>query len=367
MNMSKKTTEWFISKANIKHKNEYTYLKSNYIGTFNLLTITCSQHGDFNQRANNHLNGQGCPKCGDLKTKNKQKTSKLDFISKAVKIHGNSYDYSNSIYINNKTKLDIICPKHGIFRQTPDNHINKLNKCPKCFGRGKLSKEDFVKKCNDVHKKKYDYSKTNFTNVNSIVSIICPIHSEFKCKPSHHMSGIGCSKCSKKHKYSNKEFIDIANDIHGNKYEYSKINYINSKTKIIITCKNHGDFIQTPTSHLNKKGCPICVESKGEIEIRKFLTNHKIDFVPQKKFNDCINIETNRKLSFDFYLPKYNMCIEYQGKQHFVPVKKWGGINALEKIKNRDLIKKIYCEKKNINLLEISYLESVNKVLEKFI
>lgn len=220
---------------------------------------------------------------------------------------------------------------------------------------------------NKIHKHKYNYSLTNYKNSYSFININCPIHGEFKCRTSHHLSGVGCSKCSNKHNYSNQEFINMANEVHGYKYDYSKTKYINAKTKIIITCKNHGDFKQTPSSHLSKKGCPICNESKGELEIRKFLTNHNIEFIPQKKFKDCINLETNRKLSFDFYLPKHNICIEYQGKQHFVSVKKWGGKNNLEKIKKRDNIKKIYCKNNNISLLEINYLENINSALSKII
>jgi hypothetical protein len=366
--MAKKlTNEEFICKANIKHKNEYTYSKCNYIGTFKTVIITCSKHGDFEQRANNHLNGQGCPICGNLKTKEKQKMGKEKFIEKSNEVHKYKFNYSLAEYRNNKTSVKIICQEHGEFKQTPDNHINKKNGCPKCCGNSKLSSEELLIKMNKVHNSKYNYSLENYKNTKSLINITCPIHGEFKCRASHHLSGIGCSKCSHKHNYSSDEFISVANKIHGNKYNYSKTKYINSKNKIIITCKNHGDFKQTPSSHLNKRGCPACKESKGELDIRIFLEIHNIEFIPQKKFKDCINNETNRLLPFDFYLPKYNMCIEYQGKQHFVSVKKWGGKNNLEKIQKRDKIKKLYCEVKNIHLLEINYLEDINTILNQII
>ena len=364
--MAKKlTTEDFIKKAKLTHKEEYDYSKSLYKGTFNELNIICRNHGQFTQRPNNHLNGQGCPECGRLKTTNKQKTTKKNFIIKSIKVHKNSYDYSKVEYVNNKTGVKIICKKHGEFKQTPDNHINKKSGCSKCAGNSNLTNYEFIKIAKEIHGDKYKYTLVDYKNSKSKIKITCPLHGEFECRASHHSSGTGCPKCSTKHSHSTEEFIEIANNVHGNKYDYHKSNYINSKNKITITCKKHGEFKQNASSHINNsRGCSICVESVGEINVRKFLTKNSIEFVSQKKFKDCINIDTNRKLSFDFYLPKHNICIEYQGKQHFVPVKKWGGKNNLEKIKKRDEIKRIYCKKNNIILLEIKYSENIDDILK---
>jgi hypothetical protein len=186
----------------------------------------------------------------------------------------------------------------------------------------------------------------------------------FEIKASHHASGVGCSKCSNKHKYTTNEFIIEASKIHGSKYSYKLSEYLNAKTKIIITCPMHGDFMQSPTSHLSGKGCPTCNESKGEKAIRNYLNKHNISFIPQHKFNDCKNI---KPLPFDFYLPDYNTCIEYQGEQHYRPIKRFGGVNAHEKLKENDNIKKEYCESHNILLIVISNINEVIYNLKKLI
>jgi hypothetical protein len=145
--------------------------------------------------------------------------------------------------------------------------------------------------------------------------------------------------------------------VHENKYNYNSCNYINSKTKIIITCPKHGEFIQTPSSHLSGKGCPFCKESKGEKKIRLFLKKYKIKFTSQKTFKNCKNI---RMLPFDFYIPQYNMCIEFNGEQHYRPVKYFGGEENYEKTKNNDKIKNKYCIDNNIILIIINNINEID-------
>ena len=149
------------------------------------------------------------------------------------------------------------------------------------------------------------------------VIIICPIHGKFSQTPEHHLHGEGCPKCVKI-KYVNKlrsckeKIIEKCKEIHHNKYTYEFVEYVDDKSKIIITCPLHGNFTQKVNNHLNGQGCPICRLSKGETKIKKFLEDNKINFTPQKQFSDC---RYKRKLPFDFYLPDYNCCIEYQGEQ----------------------------------------------------
>jgi hypothetical protein len=131
--------------------------------------------------------------------------------------------------------------------------------------------------------------------------------------------------------------------------------------------------MQTGDSHIQGKGCPICKESSGEKTIRMWLIENQINFLPQYKFDKCVNKETNRKLPFDFYLPDFNTCIEYQGKQHFSP--KYGGFGAsidktlvnFNKLQNNDKIKFDFCNNNNIKLLTISFLENIIKKLENLI
>ena len=157
------------------------------------------------------------------------------------------------------------------------------------------------------------------------------------------------------------KFIEKAINKHGNKYDYSLVEYRNNSEKIDIICPIHNRFKQIPNNHLNGNGCPLCKESKGERKIRLFLKENNINFIPQYKFNDCKNILS---LPFDFYLPEHNICVEYNGRQHYEPIKLWGGINNLIEIKKRDKIKMEYCKNNNIPLIIIKYnSKNLNKLI----
>jgi very-short-patch-repair endonuclease len=217
-----------------------------------------------------------------------------------------------------------------------------------------------INEFNIVHHNKYDYSLVEYINNKTKVNIICPIHGIFKQTPSHHLKGHGCSKCTNNYNYSTDEYIKEAYEKHGNKYDYSLVEYINNKTNIIIICKIHGNFKQIPSHHLNGCGCPICNLSKGEKEIKKFLDDNNIKYVNQKIFEDC---KYERSLPFDFYLIDYNICIEFDGEQHYKINEFFGGENGLN-IRNRnDKIKTEYCFNNNIHLLRIKYNDNIKKIL----
>jgi hypothetical protein len=198
-----------------------------------------------------------------------------EFIKKAESIHNNKYDYSLVNYKNNNTKIKIICPKHGEFKQQPGSHL--LGKgCKKCsyltIGSALQSNtKDFIEKANKVHNNKYDYSLVNYITAEKKVKIICPIHGEFIQLPSGHLSGRGCSKCSrikggKLRKSTTEEWIKKAQKVHGNRYDYSKVNYIASSEKIIIICKKHGEFKQISNAHLQGQNCPKCRKIKNNLQ-----------------------------------------------------------------------------------------------------
>jgi very-short-patch-repair endonuclease len=282
----------------------------------------------------------------------KRKTTE-EFIKEAKIIHGDKYDYSISKYINKRTKIKYICPKHGIIEQIPYNHT-KGHGCYKCFNNGKNTKEIFIEKSNKIHNNKYDYSLVMYKNAHKKIKIICKEHGIFKQRPNDHLSGYGCIKCSGRYR-KNDEFIVNSNIIHNNKYDYSLIKYKNNKTKVKIICPIHGVFKQRPDNHLHN-GCPNCKESTNEKIIRLYLKENNIKYLTQKTFVDCKNIF---KLPFDFYLPDYNTCIEYDGKQHYEPINYFGGLKTFKKIQHRDKIKDKYCKENNICLLRIKYDEDI--------
>src|ERR1700722_3859227 len=157
--MNVKNTTSFIQKAGILHKNKYTYTKSIYVDKNTKLIINCSIHGEFLQTPCSHLRGKGCRKCADFDRKLKFTWSLTDFITKANKIHNNTYRYINSNYINQYTSIIITCLIHGDFMQLPLNHLAGRG-CPKCFGTVKKTLEEFIEKSISIHKNIYTYSKS---------------------------------------------------------------------------------------------------------------------------------------------------------------------------------------------------------------
>lgn len=201
----KLTKEEFIKKANEKHNGKYDYYKVGYVNSATKVCIICPkpEHGEFWQTPNSHLRGCGCPKCKGDKTRERCISTKEIFIEKACKKHDNKYDYSKVYYVNNITKVCIICPEHGEFEQTPKTHLKGCG-CQKCghnaTSKSKRStKKDFIKKAREVHGDKYYYSKVDYVNNRTKVCIICPEHDEFWQTPDTHARGIGCPKCSGKY------------------------------------------------------------------------------------------------------------------------------------------------------------------------
>lgn len=225
-----------------------------------------------------------------------------EFISKSIEKHGDKFNYSLVKFINTKTKVILICKYHGEFLQNPNNHLNGQG-CFKCSNDHKRDcLERFVYKSNLIHGNKYDYSFTNYINSRTNVNIICPEHGNFKQIPNAHLNGNGCPGCCNSLKIDTDEFIKRAKLKHSNKYDYSSTVYINSKTNIIITCKEHGDFIQVPSNHLCGNGCPKCGSLYG---------------VKENKWLDSLLVKERQfrigKYVVDGYDPIKNTIYEFNG------------------------------------------------------
>ena len=247
--MSKKfTKEEFILKAKVKHNNKYDYSLIEYKDSYSKIKIICPFHGVFEQEANSHLRGSGCKICRNKKLSDKRSFNTNDFINKSSYIHNNFYDYSLVNYVNNKSKIIIICPVHGRFEQIPKNHLN---------GHG-------CKKCGDLR------TGSNLTHGGEL-------------------------------------FVKNANNIHNNKYDYSLTEYKNSQTKVNIICEEHGIFEQYPGNHIHKKqGCPLCIEygfSKAEREVSDFISYYT-NVILNAKLNNC---------EFDILCNRENLAIEFNG------------------------------------------------------
>jgi len=286
-----------------------------------------------------------------------------EFIIKANEIHGEIYDYSSVIYKNTRTKVKIICKKHGEFKQSPTAHLNQKQGCPICSGQVLYTTDVFIRKANKVHDKKYNYSLVKYINNKSIIKIICPIHGEFLQRPDSHLRGIGCKKCDWDNKRLNKkDFIKRSKKIHDDYYDYSLVEYIQIHQKVKIKCPEHGIFNQEPNSHLRGVGCPKCNEIKSEKLISEILTNNNVVFFKEKQFEGC----NNRNLPFDFYLPGYGVCIEFDGEQHHKPIEFFGGEKYFKEIQKKDKIKNNFCKDNKIDLFRISYKDNIEEKLDYF-
>lgn len=182
------------------------------------------------------------------------------FIEKSRKRHGDKYDYSKVQYVDSLTKVCIVCPEHGEFWQTPQGHVRGYE-CPECAKKrqGKRSNVDeFIAKAKEVHGEKYDYSKVNYVNAMTKVTIICPTHGEFEMIPMNHIMGQGCPKCHGRG-LTQEEVIERFKEVHGDKYDYSQVVFTKMHEKVKIICPKHGEFYQTPAKHYShKQGCPKC-------------------------------------------------------------------------------------------------------------
>jgi hypothetical protein len=301
--------EKFIEICNKVHNNKYDYsfLEQNDIKTRDIIKIKCEEHGEFKQKAWTHKTGGGCRKCHNESISKKIGNGLDLFIKKSKEVHGDRYDYSEVDYINNNTPVKIKCKEHCIFYQTPRTHIFRKSGCVKCK---RVTKDDIVNRSIKLHNNKYKYSNFEYNDENTV------------------------------------------NDI------------------IKVECPIHGEFTQIIKSHLSGAGCPYCRESRGEKFIESiFIKNGLIkgvDYIRQYKFKDCKN---KLPLPFDFFLPKINVCVEYDGDQHNRIVSFFGGFKEYEKRKINDKIKDDFCLKNNINLTRISGLnyKEIEKTLIKII
>lgn len=284
--MKKLSIEQFIEKATTIHGNAYDYSKSVYVRWDVPVEIICYTHGSFTQTPNSHLSGRKCINCVRRASPIlfKRKTTE-QFIVDARRVHGNTYNYELVDYSNAHGYVEIVCPKHGIFKKSGTHHLAGQG-CPICkdssvkldsknrtkvkqVRKKKLRKkttEQFIIEAAAVHNDKYDYTNTIYEGTHKPVYIICKMHGEIKTTPKRHLGGSGCKHCFNDSRTKTLEiFKKESNITHNNKYDYSEFNYINSKIKGTVICNIHGRFMQTPNQHLYY-GCRKCNSIGGYCE-----------------------------------------------------------------------------------------------------
>lgn len=270
----------FIENAVKIHGDLFDYSKSNYISAKIKIIITCkiSDHGDFEQTPDRHLNSNGCQKCTKIIAGLSRRLTHAQFLQKAADVHGDIYDYSKTKYEKSDVQITIICPIHNEFKQTPNAHLcgRGCNKCAIQLNSNKQRKtfEQFIQEARSKHGDKFDYSEVVYINTNTHITIKCPTHGTFTQTPIDHISSMfGCKKCADINKgllcrSNTDDFIGKSIIIHGDKYDYSKVEYVTNDLHVIIMCKIHKDFEQLPAVHLRGNGCPLCANKNNGDKLR---------------------------------------------------------------------------------------------------
>lgn len=427
------TTEEFIEKAKQIHSDLYDYSSVLYISSHTKVIIICRKHGQFQQTPNGHLGKKaGCRKCSNEKCSNRQRSNTDDFIKKSIIIWGERWDYSLVEYTDASTHVDILCKVdgHGVFKQTPNGHLSHRNGCMKCLD-WVTNTEDFITKSRTIHRDLYDYQHTQYINGVLKVKIGCSIHGIFEQRPNNHLSGEGCDKCARRMWiFSTEDFIRESKKVHGDDYEYTESIFTKMSEPLIITCKIHGNFLQSPSNHItHSQGCNECGKIKRMISRRKsldefieeakirhsiisfdysritqetyvdrntpveigclrcneyfkqkpydhlsgsgclvcinktehiiyiFLSGHGFAVTNQKSFDDCRNV---RPLPFDKFLEEYNILLEIDGDQHFSIVPRWHKKISLLERQETDFKKMNYALKNGFTIIRIYQTDVIN-------
>lgn len=348
------STDYIIKKCQYIYGDKYDYSKVEYKGGSSRtekIEIICPTHGSFFKFIDKICKRDcGCPKCAkEEKMLNDVVSNAKKFIEKSKNKFGDRFDYSEVVYVNSQTPVTLICKEHGIrFSTTPSNHFtSRFGGCKECYNkyveslkslnkpkkpklteeerkerRSESEKKHFIKKAIKKFGDRFDYSEVMYVDYNTLVNIIDKEENNeiFSIKPCNFLK----SKNGRPDKFhmgkrlTTEEFIERAKKIHGNKYDYSKVNYKADKIKVCIICPKHGEFLQTPHNHLNSIrngcGCPKCshMVSKLEENVINKLTEENINFKTQ-----YINKNLFGKMRGDFFIKSYNVMIECQGVQHF--------------------------------------------------
>jgi len=406
--MKRLKLEDFINKCKEKHDNRYDYSCVDYINISTKIKIICKEHGEFNQIAKNHKDGQGCPSCygdlniskfdfikkygreeydyslieeplrikGSIKIMDKRtgltyiqladhhkrniKPSKIEsnsLVKKLKQIHNDGFNYlieKETYYSTDKIKI--------INKKTKDEFYYRVDRHLSGMKPNKVTLNYFLIKSKEIHGDKYDYSliKSIKGSSNKKVEIICKDHGLFTQRISNHMNlGDGCPKCVGVGKWNTELLISEFKKVHSDKFDYSNVKFENVDKKVEIICKEHGRFRQGIHKHLSGQGCRFCESSsKGEDYVKMWLDEMNLNYNRQHSFDTCRYVN---KLSFDFYLPDHNICIEFDGKQHFKSIDWFGGDKEFIKNKERDKVKDDWCVNNNVGLLRIKY-NQVNKI-----
>lgn len=328
------------------------------------ITVTCPKHGQFEITARHHLNGHRCKLCAIEENSKRKLIDKKELIEQFNKKFGNKYDYSkvqDSLYLTDR--IIVTCPKHGDFEVIARLHLQGVG-CPKCLNRNKTT-ESFINELKEIYNNEFDYSKVNYINNKTKVCLIChkkdkngQEHGEWWVRPNDLLTKKRmCEKCANeyigwKRKHTFEQIVELGRNKHCNFYSYKKDkNKYGNNDSLTCICPKHGEFKTTVALHICGGGtCPRCKQSRLERNTMLILDALNIEYVMQYKQDWLKHLNS---LYVDFYLPKYNIAIECQGEQHFKSVRYFGGEKEFQKIIDRDKMKKQLCEEHGIKVFYV--------------
>lgn len=280
----------FVEKARKVHGNLYDYSKVVYKNNSTKVCIIDPEYGEFLMAPDDHLNGQNHPKRAYKHRAESTRSNTEEFIEKARRVHGTLYDYTKVEYETAHTPVCIIDPEYGEFWQTPNDHLSGKGN----YHRGnaasskkqRLSLNDFITRAREVHGDTYDYSEVDYKNYEDKVKIIDPEHGAFWQKPGNHLSGNGHparwnKRRSLARRLTTEEFVAKAREVHGDTYDYSRVEYVTSHSLVEIVDQDYGSFWMSPNNHLAGQNHPkrACINpSKPEIKLRDWLDDVGVDY-----------------------------------------------------------------------------------------
>lgn len=360
----KKTHEEYVVEAN--NINPNIEVVGQYVNAKTPISHKCLMHDmEWMASPTNILNGKGCPKCANEKRHKAMSGTHEEYVKEVERINRDIIVLG--IYVNARTPILHKCKIDEYEWVTSPDHILRGHGCPKCVGNIKKTHKEYVQELSSINPNIEVIG--NYINASTPIEHKCLIHNiEWKIRPNDALYGKGCPFCGieKSGSFRLKTHAQYVEELKmANKNIIAIESYNGANTPILHKCLIDGcEWCATPHNILCGTGCPRCNESKGEKIIRKWLTEHNIEYNSQKRFNDCCD---KIPLPFDFYLPSYNCCIEYDGIQHYEPIEYFGGKKSLEYTKKHDKIKNDYCANNDIKLLRIPYYKNAEEELNNFL
>ena len=311
------------------------------------------------------MHGHGCEECKKEKIRLKRQKTTEEYIKELKNI--NPHIKVLEKYIDNRTAILHKCEKHNIqWRPTPLTVLRGYG-CNICVAermRERFIKthEQYVQEVKKINNNIIVIEEYSGANIPILHKCLLDDY-EWKAEPSNILSLKGCPKCAGNIRKTHDEYVFALMNVNPDIEVVGE--YVNRNTPIMHRCKIDGnEWMATPSNTLYGKSCPVCKETHGERLIRQYLEKNIIKYEFQKNFDDCKDINA---LPFDFYLPDYNIAIEYDGRQHFEPIEYFGGQKAFEYTQKHDNIKNEYCKNNNIKLLRIPYFKNVEEELNNFL